>query len=337
MFRTLSPELRPTRRTVLAGAAVLGGMAFLPAYATAAGATVPNARLVLLGTQGGPNANLTRSETASALQVNGALFLIDCGYGTRRGMMQAGIDIYALDAIFLTHLHDDHTADLSAILTHLATQTRRRALTVYGPPGTNAMVEAVRSVLAPNAAIRIADEQRDPAMLSFIKSVEVAPGAPFLEYAGVTVTCAENSHYPRAAADPDRPLSFGYRFDWGRSVVFSGDTSYSPRLVELAKGADVFVCEVLEPVAMRQAFDAMVAGGAFAGVEEGVWEHILGTHATPAQVGRMAAEAGVGKVVLNHFAPGALNELPDSTYQQGVGQNYSGPVVVGKDGMAVEI
>lgn len=337
MDRTLTPQNRLTRRSLLVGSAALGSLALLPACATAAETELPTAKVVLLGTQGGPNANLKRSECASALQVGEALFLVDCGYGTRRSMREAGLDIYAVDAIMLTHLHDDHTADLVAILTHLATQTRRRDLTIYGPPGTNAMVEAVRGVLTPNATIRIADEQRHPSMLDFIKSQEITAGGPVVEQKGVTVTCAENTHYPMTEGEEGRPLSFGYRFDWGRSVVFSGDTSYSTRLAELAKGADVFVCEVIETVAMRQAFDAMVANGAFDGVAEGVWQHIVDTHSTPQQVGRMATEAGVGKVVLNHFAPGGLNELPDETYMRGVGETYAGPVVVGRDGMEVTI
>ena len=121
------------------------------------------------------------------------------------------------------------------------------------------------------------------------------------------------------------------------SIVFSGDTTYSEKLVALADGADVFVCEVLEPVAMRRAFDALVAGGAFAGAEEGVWRHMVDTHATPEQVGRMAAQAGVGRVVLTHLAPGALLNVPDSTYTAGVAEHFGGPVLVAEDGMVVPI
>ena len=76
---------------------------------------------------------------------------------------------------------------------------------------------------------------------------------------------------------------------------------------------------------------------AFAGAEEGVWRHMIDTHATPAQVGRMAAEAGVGRVVLTHLAPGALLDVPDSTYTEGVTEHFSGPVLVATDGMLVAI
>ena len=48
--------------------------------------------LVLLGTEGGPQITLTRGETASVLVVDGQLYLIDCGYGTLRALVQAGLD-----------------------------------------------------------------------------------------------------------------------------------------------------------------------------------------------------------------------------------------------------
>ena len=89
--------------------------------------------------------------------------------------------------------------------------------------------------------------------------------------------------------------------------------------------------------AMRTAFDRMVAGGAFKGAEEGVWRHMLDTHATPEQVGRMAALAGVKKLVLNHLAPGALLELPESAFKEGIELNYHGTVIVGSDGMVVPL
>jgi len=326
-----------SRRSLFAGAAAVSLAAVVPGLTARAASQAPEARLILLGTQGGPNFSLTRGETASALQVGERLYLVDCGYGALAGMKKAELDFQAVDAIFLTHLHDDHTSDLLPILTHMATQGRAREVVVYGPPGTDGLVEAISAAMTANATIRTADEKRPPGFLDFINAVEIWTDQPFMEDGTVTVSCARNTHFPADIEGLDEQRSFAYRFDWDRSIVFSGDTSFSEGLVALAKDTDVLVCEVLEPKAMRMAFDRMVAGGAFKGAEEGVWRHMLDTHATPEQVGRMAGLAGVKKLVLNHLAPGALLELPESAFKEGIEHNYHGPVIVGSDGMVVPL
>jgi len=337
-------------RTTITRRAVLGGIAALPLVACAhplAAQGASTAQLITLGTQGGPNFGPMRSESANALRIAGEgggehLFLVDCGYGTLASMVANGLRHQDVDAIFITHLHDDHSSDLYGILTHMATQGRARDVVIYGPVGTHTYVQGLREAMGPNATIRTLDEARPAGFLDFIKSVEVEEGEIAIAEPGITVRCAENTHYPTDIDGLEAQKSYAYRFDWGggdrsQSIVFSGDTTYSDNLVTLARGADLFVCEVLEPVSMRRAFDAMVAGGAFAGAEEGVWRHMIDTHATPAQVGRMAAQAGVGRVVLTHLAPGALLDVPDSTYTAGVMEHFSGPILVATDGMLVAI
>ncbi len=185
-----------TRRSLLAAASAVVVASIVPATGAHAASTVSTGRLILLGTQGGPNFSLTRAEPANALVVGEDLDLIDCGYGARAGLLRAGLDLKALNAIFLTYLHDDHTSDLSAILTHLATQGRARDVVVYGPPGTDDLVTAIRAALSPNATIRVADEGRPDGFLSFIKSLEVEPGQELVLNSSLRVSSAENTHFP---------------------------------------------------------------------------------------------------------------------------------------------
>jgi ribonuclease BN (tRNA processing enzyme) len=117
--------------------------------------------------------------------------------------------------------------------------------------------------------------------------------------------------------------------------VFSGDTAYSANVVKLARGADVFVCETIEVAAMRRAFERRVAQGAYADNPEGVWEHIVETHTTTQEAGRMAKEAGVGMLVLSHLAPGALQPLTDDDYLRGVREQFDGRAIVGQDLMVL--
>lgn len=336
------------RRTFLAGTASLGALggaarSLGPAAALLTGRAVnaqtPGTRLVLLGTQGGPNFNARRAETASALVVDGAIYLVDCGYGTLAALREAGLVYRDIGHVFLTHLHDDHTGDVAALVSHQWSDGRVEPTRVIGPHGTDAMIEAALAFSEANTTIRLIDEARSvrPADI-FEGTVIEATSRPAEAFADerVTVHSVENTHFP-ASSKAEMPYrSLSYRFDTReRSIVFSGDTAYSENLVELARDADVLVCEALEVASMRRAFEQMVADGAYADNAEGVWAHIVGTHASTEEAGRMAAEARVSTLVLNHLVPGALADVDDAVYLEGAERTFDGEVVVGRDQMVL--
>jgi ribonuclease BN (tRNA processing enzyme) len=293
-------------------------------------------KIVFLGTQGGPNFSEKRSETATAIIVKGRLYLVDCGYGALAGLIKAGLPPMEIDAIFLTHLHDDHTADLPAILTHVASMGRARTLTVYGPGGTHGLIEKIKGMLWINANIRIADEARDNRMLSFLRSEELGDKMRLDITQGVSLSWVENTHYSKSSDIKDT-ASLALRFDFGKSVVFSGDTSYSQALVSLAHEADYFICEIMDEKAMRAIFDRMKRNGALPEKNDGIWHHILNSHSTTDQVGRMAKAADVKQLILYHLLPGALQEVPDSSFREAIRKYYTGPVVVSQDGMVISL
>ena len=129
----------------------------------AAAAPAPPAKgtqLVLLGTQGGPNVNLRRSQASNAVVVDGRPYLVDCGYGAVRALVAAGIGYGQLATAFITHLHDDHTTDLPALLSLQWTGSRSQPTDVYGPYGTAAMIDAAIAFMKGNTDIRVTDEGR---------------------------------------------------------------------------------------------------------------------------------------------------------------------------------
>jgi len=157
---------------------------------------------------------------------------------------------------------------------------------------------------------------------------------------GSSITAVESTHYPGRSTDrmPHRALS--YRFDTKeRSVVFTGDTAYSENIVGLAKGADLFVCEVMA----QSVYDANVARAKeaeAAGNPVSIARHVAETHSTPADVGRMAAKAKVKTVVLYHLLPAA--RVPGSldyaitNFTDGVRTaGFTGEVIVGQDLMVL--
>jgi ribonuclease BN (tRNA processing enzyme) len=105
--------------------------------------------------------------------------------------------------------------------------------------------------------------------------------------------------------------------------------------VRLARGADVFVCEVMDH-AVYERNVARAKEAAEAGNENSIWRHVAETHSTPADVGRMATEAKVKTVVLNHQLRGnPADGFTIAAYIDGVRSTFSGPVIVGEDQLVI--
>lgn len=267
----------------------------------------------LLGTAGGPGGHRHRSGIASLVHVGELRMLVDAGVGVVRQLTRVGLTVGDIDIVFLTHLHDDHTAGLPALMTFRHTM-RRGPLTLIGPPGTVALRDGVLAYMRTNTAIR-GQEGRlvEPATLFVARDVE--PGVVH-SADGLTVTAVENSHY--ALTEFESPQkSYALRFDApDRSIVFTGDTGESREVEDLARAADVLISE-------------MVTDEDVAAVPPPVQAHMRAEHLSPTQVGRLAATAGVGTVVLSHYTDASPEDL------DAIRREFSGAVVAGEDLMRV--
>ena len=336
--------VKTTRRTILTGALGLAAGVFHArsfAQPAALGRAAPprGTRLVTLGTRGGPSVSLDRGQSASAVVVEGVPYLVDCGYGTMRALIAAGLGFLPVSTVFLTHLHDDHTVDLAAMLAHQWTGSKTATTHVYGPYATERTVKGAIDFFRANVEIRTIDEGRtsNPDQLFFGHDLDVG-NAPVRVFADerVVVTAATNTHFPERFVAKMQHRSLGYRFETAaRSICFSGDTAYSENIVTLAKGVDVFVCEVMDHSTyennLARAREATAAGNA-----ENIFRHIAETHSTPTDVGRMAAEAGVKTVVLNHQLRGqAAQGFTISSFIDGVRSEFDGEVIVGEDQLVI--
>jgi len=296
--------------------------------------------LILLGTQGGPNVSLTRSEASSVVMAGGQPYLVDCGYGTVRALVEAGIRANDVRNIFLTHLHNDHTADLAALLSHKWTggQTNPPPAAVYGPFGSKAMVDAAIAFFKADAEIRIVDEGRTVRPEALYAGHDLsAPGVTeVFRDERVTVKAVENAHFPDRAKEKMPYRSFAYRFNVpDRSIVFSGDTAYSTNLIELARGADVLVCEVRGTgAAVGQ--QPPNARGAAANTES-IARHVIETHSSAEDVGKMAAAAKVKTVALSHLVGGGGQRggAAADPFTAEIKKFFDGEVIVGRDQMKI--
>lgn len=309
-----------TRRQYLARTA--GLLAVLPLAPGLAAQPAKATRLVLLGTKGGPPlARSGRSNSATLILVNDVPFIVDCGYGVARQMIAAGVDPGRTRYIFLTHHHSDHTLEYGTLLYQAWLSPRRPTIDVYGPKGIAEMTRTAFDTQKLDIEVRIEDEgMKEPRTM--VTTHEINADGPLLATPDVKVTCCRVRH-------PPINDSFAYRFDAkDRSIVISGDTAYSPELIQLAKGADVLVHEAL----YLPAVDQIVARATNA---PRLREHIIASHTTTEEIGRVATAAGVKTVVLSHLIPGDIPAVPDEKWIEGVRKHFAGPVIVGRDLMEI--
>jgi ribonuclease BN (tRNA processing enzyme) len=346
-----------TRRTALSKALALTAVTLVPAVLTGGalaqdsggGIAVapaqkgpkPGTWLVLLGTRAGPGIDPAQGQTASVVVVDGRPYLVDCGYGTLRQLVASKIGFQQVSTVFFTHLHDDHTGDLPALFSFQWTGDKTTATDVYGPYGTARLAAACVAVIHDNVEIRTADEGRTvDADAQFHGHDVAATDAPVQVFKDdrIRVTAIENTHYPQRSKAKMLHRSLALRLDTkDRSIVFAGDTAYSANVAKLARGADVLVCEIADGAILAQ-MQERAKSAAAAGNPNNIYRHIAETHSSPADVARMASEANVKMVVLNHQLAGpAVGNVayPVTAFINAVRQGYSGEVIVGQDLMAL--
>jgi ribonuclease BN (tRNA processing enzyme) len=264
--------------------------------------------------------------------VNGALYLIDAGGSVTSRIVQAGYDFRKVEKIFITHPHSDHSAGLATLMVSQWEYQPAEPTDVYGG-GVQALVSGALEYLKPNAEIRWAEGKKRPMADSF-HGHDIGTGVVYQD-AKVKVTAVENTHFNFQPGTPPygKYHSYSYRFDTpGRVVFFTGDTGPSDAVVDLAKGADLYVTEVTSPEEVVDAFKRNGSWQAKTPAEqEGFLRHMHEEHVTPEDVGKMAAKAGVKTVVMTHLGPKADQNADYTNYVDEARKYFLGPIVLAKD------
>ena len=216
---------------------------------------------------------LERRQSCVVVDAGGETLVFDLGSGAVRGMLRAGLDPFAVDRVFLTHFHPDHTVDLVTLLFCMkygAQEERTHPLYLTGPEPFerfwSSVTDAWGEWMVGDYPMEVSELPHErPSLL----------GLP-----GGRLSWAPAEH---------RPESIAYRLDGkGGSFVYTGDTEYSESVVELARGAHTMLLECSFPD------ESPVPG-----------------HLTPSGVAKIASEAGVSRAVLTHIYPAAdVLDLP---------------------------
>jgi ribonuclease BN (tRNA processing enzyme) len=309
-----------SRRRFLAGAAGLA-LAYAARPILASAQTRKATRIILLGTKGGPRMGGFRRNVSTLLLVNDVPYVVDCGYGTSRQLLAAGVSLSKLRYLFFTHLHADHMLEYGPLVYNAWVSGLLTRVDVYGPPPLKRVTDAFWEYVGFDVETRIDSEgRRDPRPLLVVNESDT-PGLVMQNH-DVKVTSALVVHPPIQHA-------YAYRYDaWDRSVVISGDTNYAPALVALAKDADVLVHEVMYPSALNRILP-------FATNPTALRKHLVDSHTTPEDVGRVAAQAQVKTLVLSHLVPGDDPTITDEMWAEDVRKHFKGRIIVGKDLMEI--
>lgn len=307
------------RRGFVAGAiGLLGSCPALRAQGVEPASPARPTRLILLGTKGGPPFSRSgRTNSATLILINDTPYLIDCGHGVSRQLISAGVGLGRMRHIFITHLHSDHTLEYGPLLYNAWLRPRPPKIDVHGPRGLAAMTDAFMAYQGYDIGTRMSDEGMTD-LRKLLTVHEIGEAGALLQNADVKVSSLRVPHPPIKDA-------FAFRFDAkDRSIVISGDTAYSPELARFAAGADVLVHEAL----YLPGIDAIVKRATNATT---LRKHILASHTSTEDVGRIAAAAGVKTLVLSHLIPGDDPSITEAQWLEGVRKHFQGQVIIGRD------
>jgi ribonuclease Z len=272
-------------------------------------------RVTLLGT-GNPRPSMERFGPSTLVEVGNQKLLFDCGRGATQRMYQLKIPFNEVDALFLSHLHSDHTVGIPDLWLTGWIMGRGVPLRVWGPAGTREMMSHLERAYAFDVHTRRDVDEKLPAEGAVIEAQEIREGVVY-EGGGIKVTAFLVDH---GLVQP----AFGYRVDYaGHSVTLSGDTRFSENLIRFAQGTDLLIHEVLDPEAYQEISNTFTAAQ-----RQKVIEH----HITPEQAGLVFTRVKPKLAVYSHVVPPDARDLIAHTRK-----TYSGPLEVGEDLTSIEI
>lgn len=288
-------------------------------------------QLLFLGTNGGPPLHLEHSEPSTLLIVEGRPYLIDCGIGTIRRMLRANIQPRTIRTIFFTHLHSDHDLGLADVMDADFSSDSSLIFDIYGPPQTEAFVNAAFEYIRIPNAVFAAERPGNPALVSPFKAHEIQGPGLIYQDDKIRVIAAENTHYALMPANLRAKMkSYSLRFETPDGVVvFTGDTGPSDAVTELANGADVLISETsgATPEILSSFVRKMAQQNHWSAERAREFTaHMIHEHLNLKQVGEMASQAHVASIVLYHHGPG-----DPSTYPAEVKKYFNGPVFAPAD------
>ena len=226
----------------------------------------------------------------------------------------------------LTHYHSDHISDIGDFNLNSWVAGRPAPLQIIGPEGVDRIVEGLNITYELDRGYRVAHhgaELLNPE-LGVLHSRTIGEGV-IVDEGGLRITAFEVSHPPVEPA-------YGYQVDYGgRSVVISGDSLVTDKIVEISDGADVVLHDAMA-LQLVQGAEAMSRGAGNTRLAT-VLHDIQDYHATTADLARLVAEADIGLLALYHLVPAPRNAMAIAAFN---GDLPEGSLIT-EDGMVISL
>jgi ribonuclease Z len=223
--------------------------------------------VIFLGT-GGALPTRERGLPSVAVRRNGELVLFDCGEGTQRQMMHAGLGFSRPTSIFISHLHGDHLLGLPGLLQTMSSLVRDKPLELYGPKGLSSFLNALRTTLGFQSTFPLRTMELSPGAIVKksgyqIRAILAKHDITCLAY-GLVEDVRPGHFHPNVARRlglPEGPLwkdlQYGKTVSWdgrkirpkevmgptraGLKLVYAIDTRPAESVKRLAQGCDLLI------------------------------------------------------------------------------------------------
>jgi ribonuclease Z len=273
-------------------------------------AKLASIEITFLGT-GGSIPTPKRGLSAIAVRRKNEFLLFDCGEGTQRQMIQAGVGFHKKEKIFITHMHGDHVLGLPGLLQTMSLLGRTKELQIYGPEGIKKFVETINETVRYSLTFPVEIFEKDEGTVCDEKEYQVIAAKSVHMDPSVSYAFVEKPRPGRFYAKKARMLGVPEGTLWsklqsgekveladgtiiepemvlgkprlGRKIVYTGDTGPSEALVELAKDADLLIHESTFEDSMTERAK-----------EDG--------HSTPSMAAKTAKQANVKQLILTHIS-----------------------------------
>jgi ribonuclease Z len=276
-----------------------------------------------------------RVQACTAVFVGGQFLLFDAGDGAQRSMETLNFPSAKLGAVFVTHFHSDHIADLGEVMSRTWMIGRATPLPVFGPAGIERIVEGFNTIYASDERYRHAHHGDKLMPLGIVAGIPKpfddvgVDGKVVYDEGGVVVRAFNVNHAPVTPA-------VGYRIEYrGRVVAISGDSDDAAGLRALATDADILVVEAMEKrLVLNAACGLERAENARPAT---IFRDIMDYHIDVLKVAELANAVRVKRLVMTHLVPALEPDQADRAFGEPVRRIFAGEVVVAQDGTRVVV
>ena len=267
-----------------------------------------------------------RAQACVAVETPEHLYIIDAGSGSAATANLSNVPMEKLRGILITHFHSDHISDIGDFNLNSWVAGRPEPLQIIGPTGVERIVDGFNMAYELDRGYRVAHhgaELLNPE-LGTLQSKTIAEGI-IVDQDGLRITAFEVSHPPIEPA-------FGYRLDYGdRSVVISGDSLVTDKIVEISNGADVVLHDAMSLQLVRGAAGmARTTGNTRLAT---VLQDIQDYHATTDDLNRLSSEAEIGQLALYHLVPAPRNAMALRAFSNDIPEG----ALLTEDGMVISL